>query len=330
MSKSFLNISNEQRSKTNAAYRRFMRDNGILDEHRDIISSTNAGASLVPQGYDTIWADALATVSPIVSLIHSKKADDGEPFKQVIVDSTAQYLGLVGQGTTSTSLSQNPTQSSSITNQDSLVGRVDVSWQELSDAFDLEAFLRKSASVIVGRSLELAVLTGTDGASNVLPNSPAGGLLASSPTGFTQAHIADGLPYASIRSLIGSLEHVYMRQPTSGLLGSQSVHDYLANLTDSTGRELYHRDPETGNLLVNGYQLYVANNAAAPAYNAASSNVLLAGDFSRAYGIAHSDVRFRVVNINPQLMTSTVLFYVRIGATPLLTTAVKALTTAAA
>jgi HK97 family phage major capsid protein len=323
-------INNELRAKTSAAYRHFLR-HGVAPsaETRDLISSTTTGASLVPQGYDEVWTDALSTVSPIVSLVHSKLSPDGRPWKQVIVDPTAQYLTLVGESNSTTSISQTPSLSSNITNQDSLVGRVNVSWQELDDSFNLESWLRSTASVVVGKSLERAILRSQDGAGTTLPNSPTGGLLAAAPTGFTQSHLADGIPYATVRSLISSLEHVYMRGLNSGLLGSQSVHDYFAAQVDSTGRELYHRDPNTGNLLLNGYQLYVANNTAAPAYNAASSNVLLAGDFSRAWGIAYTDVRFRVVDINPQTLTSTVLFYVRMGGTALLPSAVKALTTAA-
>jgi HK97 family phage major capsid protein len=316
-------LTSEQRTKTSAAYRHFLRHG----ENRDLVT-TGSGVSLVPQGYDEIWTDALATVSPIVNLVHSKLSPDGRPWKQVTADATAQYLTLVGQGNTTTGISQTPAVASHITDQDSLVGRIDVSWQELDDSFNLESWLRSTASIIVGRSLERSILKSEDGAGNALPNSVAGGLLASSPTGFAQAHLADGIPFASVRGLISSLEHVYMRGPNSGLLGSQSVHDYFAEQTDSTGRELYHRDPNSGNLLINGYQLYVANNAAAPAYDAASSNVLLAGDFSRAWGIAYTDVRFRVININPQTLTSTVMFYVRTGGTPLLANSVKALTTA--
>lgn len=324
------NIAPEQRTKINAAYRYFLRhgQTSPAAELRDLTSG-GSGASVVPQGFDEIWADALATVSPIMNLIHSKVSPDFRPWKQVTFDATGQYLTLVGESNSTTGISQTPTVGSNITNQDYLVGRTDVSWQMLDDSFNLESWLRSTAAVIIGRSLERAILSATDGAGTVLPNSPAGGLLKSSPSGFTQAHLADGIPYASIRSLISSLEHVYMRGPKSGLLASQSVHDYLAAQVDTTGRELYHRDPNSGNLLLNGYQLYVANNAAAPAYNAPSSNVLLAGDFERAYGVASSDVRFKVVNINPQTLTSTVLFYVSLGATALLPNAVKALTTAA-
>ena len=319
-----------ERRKVDAAYKHFLRHGQIstAPEVRDLISTTTSGASLVPQGYDEVWTDALSTVSPIVNLVHSKLSPDGRPWKQVVVNPTAQYLTLVGESNSTTSISQTPSVSSNITNQDSLVGRTNVSWQELDDSFNLESWLRSTASVIVGRSLERAILRSQDGAGTALPSSPTGGLLAAAPTGFTQSHLADGIPYASVRSLISSLEHVYMRGPNSGLLGSQSVQDYFAGLTDSVGRELYHRDPNTGNLLINGYQLYVANNAAAPAYNAVSSNVLLAGDFSRAWGIAYTDVRFRVIDINPQTLTSTVLFYVRMGGTALLPS-VKALTTAA-
>lgn len=325
------NISNERRKQINAAHRHLLRygQPSTKSELRDITSGSGSGSPLVPQEFDKVWADALATVSPIVQLVHKQDSQNSRSFKQVTVDPTGQYLTLVGQGNTTTGISQQPTVSSNVAVPDSLVGRVDVSWNELDDAFQLDDWLRRTAAVIVGRSLERAILTATDGAGNALPGSPTGGLLASAPVGFTQTAQANGIPYSSLRALISSLEHVYMQGPNSGLLASQSVHDYLALQVDSTGRELYCRSKDTGNLLINGYQLYVANNTAAPAYNAVSSNVLLAGDFSRGYGITLSDVHYKVIDINPQLLTSTVLFYVSLGANALVTNAVKAFQTAA-
>jgi HK97 family phage major capsid protein len=330
--------SAEARSKrVNAAYRHYLL-NGLTPnapEQRDLATTADStGAALVPQGFDTVWTDALRNVSPIATLVKSKLVTDGRPTKQVITDSTAMNLYFVAETGTSTPAIQTPAVSSQIPGTDALLGRVTVSWQEIQDGFEVETFLRSVASVVIGRGLEYSILTATDpGSNSALPNSLAsGGLNAFAPVTVTTTSLASGISFGNLVGLRSSVDHAYAFGDSSGFLGSQSLHDFLSAQTDSTGRQLYKRDPNTNLLLIDGSPLYVAGGLSGspmPAYNAANSKVVLFGDFSRAYSYNHTDIRFKVLNPNPETMTSDVLFYVRFGSAGLLSTAVAALKTAA-
>ena len=113
-------------------------------------------------------------------------------------------------------------------------------------------------------------------------------------------------------------------------MASPSVFDFLVAQVDTTGRPLYHKfDPNTDLLLVAGKPLYINN--AMPAYNTASSPIVLFGDFSRS--LAYLDgagMRIKILNERyADTLESAALIYQRIGSAALLSTAVKSLVTSA-
>lgn len=220
---------------------------------------------------------------------------------------------------------------SDITDTDSIASSVIYSAQEAEDASDLAGFLTRIAGLAVSRARETAITLATtnDGTNTALPNSPTGGLLASAQRGATTASLPAGIGYSDLINLAGSLDHSYYIK--GSYMASQSVHDTLLGQKDGQGRPYYLVDPATGLLMINGKPLYV--NAAMPAYNAASSPVVLFGDFSKAWNVLSTGVRLKVISNDESpvltLLTRELIIWTRLGQSVGLTNAVKALYTPA-
>ena len=90
-------------------------------------------------------------------------------------------------------------------------------------------------------------------------------------------------------------------------------------------------DPVTGLLMINGKPLYV--NAAMPAYNVASSPIVLFGDYSKAWNVLNAGLRLISAgnnNESPALsfLTRELIVWTSLGQSAGLSSAVKALVTA--
>lgn len=328
--------SKEHRSRVNAAARQFFRDGetSLNAEQRALLTTSDTvGGALVAQAADDAFIEASKFFGPIFDLVHRKDNDNGAPTKFVVTDGTNQTFSLLQEGTTSAlSVAQQPTVFSDITGTDTLVSSVVYSVQELGDAFDLNSFLNRIAGLAVSRAREMAITLGTtnDGSHAALLNCPDGGLLGSVTSGATTASLAAGIGYDDLVALAGSSgDHSYYL--AGSYMASPSVHNYLLSQRDSTSRPFYLVDPETGLLMINGKPLYV--NAAMPAYNAASSPVVLFGDYSKAWNVLNAGLRMKVISNdeNPALgfLTRQLIIWTRIGQSAGLSNAVKALVTAA-
>ncbi len=222
---------------------------------------------------------------------------------------------------------QTPTVSSKIAGADNLVSVVTASWQEFEDADSLENWLRSVAAVVLGRAQELAILQGVDANGFILPHATA--LAPTATVGYTQGSLSAGIGYPNLVTLKGSLNRGYRYGMASGFIVNQATESYMASVEDSTGRPYFLRDPQTHRLLVDGSQVYVSDNSALPTYTTASSIVALFADFSRAIQTATSDVRFQILEPNPETLTSNVIMSQRFGSALLLPGAVAGFLTAA-
>jgi HK97 family phage major capsid protein len=327
--------SKEHRAKVNSAARTFFRKGAeaLNAEQRALLTTSDtAGGAFVSQSFDDAFIEASKFFGPIYNLVHRKDAENGEPTKFVVTDGTNQTFRLLTQGTTSASSgAQQPTIFSTIANTDTLISSVIYSIQELDDAFDLNSFLTRIAGTAVSRARETAITVGTtnDGSNTALPNCPVGGLLGAVTTGATTATLAAGIGYDDLVALGGSVDHSYYL--AGAYMASPSVHTYLLSQKDAMGRPYYLVDSATGLLMINGKPLYV--NAAMPAYNVASSPVVLFGDYSKAWNVLNAGLRLTTIGNNDEsaalsYLTRELIVWTRLGQSAGLSSAVKALVTA--
>lgn len=320
-------ITPEQRKRLNQTWRQYLRKGFAPSETRDLITTDSNGTAVIPQGFDSNFTDALKFYGPIATLVKRRDSDSGAPQKFAITDDTASTMSYVAETGPVLPLEADPVLRSTITGTATIASLVRYSWQELSDAFDLQSFLTNIAGLRVARAVEYALTLGKDNGTNTaLPNSPAGGLLAGVSAGVTGSTIANTLTYANLAALAGSVDHAYY--VNGGYMASPSVFSYLLEQTDSTGRALYPIGDD-GLMRIAGKPLYV--NAAMPAYSAASSPVVLFGDLSRQYAYLNGGgVRIKVLGERwAETQESGMIVYHRLGASNLLNNAVKSLVTAA-
>lgn len=321
---------NEHRTKINQAFRHLLRWGRQDNAPEQRALTTTSDGALVPQGFDSVYADSLKAYGPLATIVKTKRNENGAPWKFTIVDDASSTMNYITEG--SAAVEEDPAMHSEIPGTDSLVTMVKYSFNLLDDAFSLESFIRDIAGLRVARAVEYALSTGTDnGTSTTLPNSPTGGLLGNVSAGVTQVALADGITYANLVSLRGSVDYAY--QVNGVFMGSPSAFEYLNSQVDSTGRPLYKFNEQTGNLVVAGKD-FVINNAMA-AYNTASSPVVLFGEFSRAYAYLNGGgLRIKVLSerFADTLEGAAILFH-RLGAANLLlgasNSSVKAFVTAA-
>jgi HK97 family phage major capsid protein len=329
--------SRDTRAKINAAAKVFFRSGyeALNGEQRALLSNSDgSGGALISQSFSQVFLEASKYNGPVFDLVHRIDSEIGEPRKFVITDSTTQTMSLLSQGTTSaSSKAQTPTVFSDITDTDTLITSVIYSVQESDDASSLEDFLNRTATLAVARAREVATTLGitNDGTSTALPNSPAGGLLASVGSGVVQSAgtLAAGITYAQLSALAGSVDRSYYAN--GAFMASPSVETALRSQVDSTGRPLYQVGDD-GLLIIAGRKLYP--NSAMAASGTASAKLVLFGDFSRAYSLLSVDgVKIKILSNNSSpnlaLLTREMLIYTRLGATTGVSNAVKALVSAA-
>jgi HK97 family phage major capsid protein len=320
----------ERKSALNAAYRSFFRHGYQPNrpEQRDVLT-TSDGAAIIPQEFEPAFVSAQKWYGPIATLVKQIKQDSGRARKVSIFDDTTATMTYLPESNTSSGVEADPTLSSVIPGTDTLITTIKYSLQELEDAESLDAFIRDAAGLRVSRAVEYALTLGKDNGSNTaLPSSPVGGFLANVSTGVTQSALSAGITYAELSALAASVDHAYY--VNGAFMASPSVFNLLVSQVSSTGKPLYKFDPATGLLVVAGKLLYVNN--AMPAYNTASSPVVLFGDYSRAYAYLNGGgMKIRVLTERyAETLEILAVIYQRIGASAILPGAVKALVTAAA
>lgn len=320
----------ERRARLDTAYRSLFKygHNPARAEQRDIITSDSDGSAVIPQEYSGI-IEAQRFYGPIATLVTRKDSDTGRSQKWTISDDTAATMTYLPETGSTSALEEDPTLESKIPGADTLLTTVKYSLQELEDSENFDEFLRGIAGLRVSRAIEYALTLGKDNGSNTaLPSSPTNGLLGNVVQGAVTANLAAGIGYSDLVALAGSVDHAYYVK--GAYMGSPSVHNYFLAQKDSTSRPYYNVDPDTGLLMINGKPLYVNN--AMPAYNTASSPVVLFGDFSRAYAYLNGGgMKVRILSERYiDTLEQAAIIYTRVGAATLVSGAVKSLVTASA
>lgn len=324
-------IPENRKAKLSVAYRHYLKHGSQPDspEQRDLLTTSDgSGAALIPQEYDSVYHSALKFYGPIAELVAQRNDSTGRPQKFTVSDDTAATMTYIAEDATSTGAETDPTLQSHVPATDALVTTVKFSIQMLEDASSFDSFIRDVAGLRVARAVEYALTLGKDNGSNTaLPNSPTGGLLGSITSGTTTSTLAAGIGYDDLVALAGSVDHAYY--VNGAYMANPATFQYFLGQRDSTGRPFYNVDPESGLLQINGKNLFVNN--AMPAYTAASSPVVLFGDFSRAYAYVNGGgMRIRVLRERyvADSLEQVALIYHRLGAAKLVSGAMKSLVTA--
>ncbi|HEX4320180.1 MAG TPA: phage major capsid protein [Acidobacteriaceae bacterium] len=324
----------ENRARISAAYRHFLV-NGYkpgAPEQRDLTTASDVdGDAVVPTTFaKNEIAQAIKFVGPIAGLVSVSYQETGAGQKVPVSDDTASVMTLLAESGATSSLEHDPTLFSTLhPGSDTLVSTVLYSKQEAEDVEDTGSYLAALAGVRIARGLETAITLGTDNSTskNVLPNSPTGGLIGTLSAGVTGVAIS-GPTYANLTALKASVDNAYRIGPNHGFLVNQATHDYLVAQVDSTGRPLYKHNPNTGLLMVAGSPVYI--NSAMQSFTQHSAPVAMYGDYSKAYKIvlAGSLVRIRILTERfADEMLNAAIFYTRLQGIPLITAAVKTMTT---
>jgi HK97 family phage major capsid protein len=328
-------LTPEQRARIASAWRTYLKDghSGLrshIPEHRDLQTSSDVdGAALIPVTFASDIATAVKYIGPVSALVSVSHQETGAGRKIPTSDDTAGYVQYLPETGATTPIAADPTLFSTLQpGSDTLISTVLYSKQEAADAEDIGKFLADLAAVRISRGLEFAVTKGTDNSPsrNVLPNSPAGGMLGGISAGVTGAALT-GPTFQAMSNLKASVDHAYRVGPNSGFMVNQATHDWLASQTTSTNAPLYSYDGE-GYLVVAGSRVFI--NTALTSYNTPNSPVVLFGRYDKAYRLVDAGgLRVRVLTERyADQFLNQALFYQRVQGARLFSNAVKSLVTA--
>jgi HK97 family phage major capsid protein len=335
-----ITVTSEARAKkVTEAARQFFRHgmNHVNQEQRDLLTTGDTiGGALNSQFFDDVFQQAAKYYGPVWTMVNRKDDAVGNPAKFPVTSDVDRTFSLATEGTTSAlSVNQDPIVFSDVINTDTILSAVVYSRQEVEDAYDLEAWLMSIAGTAVSRAWEHAVTLSqtNDGTNTALPSSTAGGLLAvaAANPGVTQTTgtLAAGITTANLQALAGSVDRAYYQN--GSFMASPSVETFLRSQVDSTGRQLYCIDPNTGYLIIAGRPL--VPNVAMPANGTASKPLVIFGDYSKAWNVLNAGLRLKVISSDgsPVLAYNTreLIMWSRLGQSAGVSNAVASLISAA-
>ncbi len=283
-----------------ATYNRAFRDyvNGRTSkELRDVTSASASGLFLIPQLFAVELTQAQRTYGPLGTLVNTVVGT--QPHRFALSDDTQNNFTVLPETNSISGLESDPSLSSVLISEtDSCVRVVKASIQTVRDSnFSIESFINDIAGQAYAQSVELNLTTGLDKPSgSQLIHTTSGGILAAMAAGSANVTAAaNGAVAASdLDALYAALPYAYRVSKYARFMASPSVHDAIAALKGSDGRYVYSRNPETGNLAVQGIDLVVDN--AMPAINATGSKPLVVlADRHRYWVAVNSGLRVQVL-----------------------------------
>jgi HK97 family phage major capsid protein len=311
------NKTAELNSKQDVAFRSYIKTGSLST--RDLATTTDAGGSaIIPQGY-SFGAFAKKYYAPLANYLNWIETQDGQPYKISFLDATTTPgLVLIQEAPTSSVLvEQDPIMSSNVIFTDLFSsGKINVSFQELADADNLDALLTRIGAQRYGQGLEAILTGGKDSSSTATPNNP--GLLSGIQSGLTfqTATIAGGIKWTDFVSTLQLLDPAYLRSPKAAVMMSEGTRLYLASQLDSTGRPVWNPDPKQAFDSILGLPI-VVNNALVSGVSTANSLPILVGDFGNFATVrTDGDIRVRISRENRvEFLEALVTFSARVGST---------------
>jgi len=310
----------EQRAKQHEAFRSYLKTGSL--QTRDLATTSDAGgAAVIPQGY-TFGAFARKYYAPLLDVLNEVRTESGQPYKISFLNATTTPgLVLIQEAATSNPFTEeDPLMSSSVVFTDLFSsGQINVSYQELDDADNLDALLTRIGAQRYGQGLEAFLTTGADSSSTATPNNP--GLLSGIQSGLTfqTASVAGGIKYTDFISTLQLLDAAYLRSPKAAVMMHESTRLTLASQLDTTGRPVWNPDPKQAFDSILGLPIVVNNALSAPTAGTftAESLPILVGDFGNYATVrTDGDIRVRVSRERrAEFLEALVTFSARVGST---------------
>jgi HK97 family phage major capsid protein len=314
------NKSAAVRAKQHEAFRSYLKTGSL--QTRDLATTSDAGgAAVIPQGY-TFGAFARKYYAPLLDVLNEVRTESGQPYKISFLNATTTPgLVLIQEAATSNPFTEeDPLMSSSVVFTDLFSsGQINVSYQELDDADNLDALLTRIGAQRYGQGLEAILTGGVDSSSTATPNNP--GLLSGIQSGLTfqTATVAGGIKYTDFISTLQLLDAAYLRSPKAAVMMHESTRLTLASQLDTTGRPVWNPDPKQAFDSILGLPIVVNNALSAPTAGTftADSLPILVGDFGNYATVrTDGDIRVRVSRERrAEFLEALVTFSARVGST---------------
>ena len=312
--------SAEQRAKQHIAFLNYLKTGSL--QTRDLATTSDAGgAAVIPQGY-TFGAFARKYYAPLLDVLNEVRTESGQPYKISFLDATTTPgLVLIQEAATSNPFTEeDPLMSSSVVFTDLFSsGQINVSFQELQDADNLDALLTRIGAQRYGQGVEKLLTVGADNNGTTTPNNP--GLLSGIQSGLTfqTATVAGGIKYTDFISTLQLIDAAYLRSPKAAVMMHESTRLTLASQLDTTGRPVWNPDPKQAFDSILGLPIVVNNALSAPVAGTfiADSLPILVGDFGNYATVrTDGDIRVRVSRERRvEFLEALVTFSARVGST---------------
>jgi HK97 family phage major capsid protein len=312
--------SAEQRAKQHIAFRNYLKTGSL--QTRDLATTSDAGgAAVVPDGY-SFGAFARKYYAPLLDVLNEVRTESGQPYKISFLDATTTPgLVLIQEAATSNPFTEeDPLMSSSVVFTDLFSsGQINVSFQELQDADNLDALLTRIGAQRYGQGVEKLLTVGADNNGTTTPNNP--GLLSGIQSGLTfqTATVAGGIKYTDFISTLQLIDAAYLRSPKAAVMMHESTRLTLASQLDTTGRPVWNPDPKQAFDSILGLPIVVNNALSAPSAGTFTANSLpiLVGDFGNYATVrTDGDIRVRVSRERRvEFLEALVTFSARVGST---------------
>ena len=264
-----------KRAKSNGAWRALLFDrlDSRIPEHRDLLTSTDGGAT-VGEEYNDFSVATLKAYAPLTQFTRNRFSANGRAVHASIVTDTGNGMSLVPEGNAVPEVDPSGFSSTLISTDTLSAGIQRYSIQLAEDAaFDLTEFLLGLSGVRYGRGIERALTLGTDQSGTTLPSNP--GLVNIAQVGATTASLADGVTFTNIADLYESLDSAYY--PKACWQMNASTRLALITSLATTGQSVFVPAPTLGgmDMLLN---LPVVINSSLPNLGTENAMPILLGD----------------------------------------------------
>jgi HK97 family phage major capsid protein len=306
-----------RRAKMNRQFRNYLL--GRPYNTRDLTTSTDSGAPLIPQSVFGTLGENLKAFAPILDVVTVEENTTGRPINFMSFDPTANFLTVQTEAVSPAE--QDLSTSNDVVNHDLLTGKIQYSVQlEEDSAFDILDVIKRAGGYQLGASLDAAVITGKDPGNNALPNNA--NVAGNVTVGFQTASLAAGIKWTDITALVSSVNPAFAVKGKFVL--SYGTYIYLLSQETTTGAKLY---PELADGKLGRWDVIISPSM--PQALVANNVQILFGDLSQI-GLSYTGLAVQVLRERlADQLKRVALISTRVASTLLVPQAIRSLKLAA-